>query len=168
MSFGSSNVGNFFCSWVLKTRNEALSGCSRATTAQKCTKKRDARAELLFCLSKPIAFLPFSLPSPSSLLKLHSNNGRDHVQWKRQWHTVTNDNDNDSDSDNNGENDYCSERTFSFKWIRRPQINYSSFYQSPCCVKFKLQTVLSGKLLKRKCTGYELCSLNLLGSLCTW
>ena len=26
-----------------------------------------------------------------------------------------NDNDNDSDSDNNGENDYYSERTFSFK-----------------------------------------------------
>ena len=25
---------------------------------QKCTKKRDARAKLLFCLSKPIAFLP--------------------------------------------------------------------------------------------------------------
>ena len=41
-----------------------------ATTAKKCTKKRDARAKLLFCQSKPIAFLPFSLPSPSSLLKL--------------------------------------------------------------------------------------------------
>ena len=33
-------------------------------------KKRDARAKLLFCQSNPIAFLPFSLPSPSSLLKL--------------------------------------------------------------------------------------------------
>ena len=33
-------------------------------------KKRDARAKLLFCQSKPIAFLRFSLPSPSSLLKL--------------------------------------------------------------------------------------------------
>ena len=32
-------------------------------------KKRDARAKLLFCRSKPVAFLPFSLPSPSSLLK---------------------------------------------------------------------------------------------------
>ena len=33
------------------------------------TKKRDARAELLFCQSKPFAFLPYSLPSklPSSL-----------------------------------------------------------------------------------------------------
>ena len=34
-------------------------------------KKRDARAKLLFCRqSKPIAFLPFSLPSPSSMFKL--------------------------------------------------------------------------------------------------
>ena len=33
-------------------------------------KKRDARAKLLFSLSKPIACSPFSLPSPSSLLKL--------------------------------------------------------------------------------------------------
>ena len=38
-------------------------------TVKKCTKKRDARAELLFCQSKPIAFLPFSLTTPSSLLK---------------------------------------------------------------------------------------------------
>ena len=38
--------------------------------AKKCTKKRDARAKLLFCQSKPIAFLPFSLTSPSSLLEL--------------------------------------------------------------------------------------------------
>ena len=37
----------------------------------KCTKKHDARAELLFCQSKPIGFnWPFSLTSPSSLLKL--------------------------------------------------------------------------------------------------
>ena len=35
----------------------------RATTVEKCTKKRDARAKLLFGLSKPIAFLPLSLPS---------------------------------------------------------------------------------------------------------
>ena len=39
-------------------------------TAKKCTKKRDARAELLFCQSKSIAVLPFSLTTPSSLLKL--------------------------------------------------------------------------------------------------
>ena len=47
-----------------------ISRCIRATTAEKCTKKRDARAKLLFCLSKPIAFLPYSLPSSSSLRKL--------------------------------------------------------------------------------------------------
>ena len=41
---------------------------SLPVTAKKCTKKRDARAKLLFCQSKPIAFLPFSLTSPSSLL----------------------------------------------------------------------------------------------------
>ena len=39
-------------------------------TAKKCTKKRDGRAELLFYQSKPIAFMPFSLTSPSSLLEL--------------------------------------------------------------------------------------------------
>ena len=37
---------------------------------QRNKKKRDARAKLLFCLSKRIAFLPFSLPSSSSLRKL--------------------------------------------------------------------------------------------------
>ena len=31
-------------------------------------KRGDARAELLFCLSKRIAFLPFSLPSPHRCL----------------------------------------------------------------------------------------------------
>ena len=40
------------------------------TTDKKCTKKRDARAKLWFCQSEPVAFLPFSLTSPSSLLKL--------------------------------------------------------------------------------------------------
>ena len=48
---------------------DTLSRCSRAATAKKCTKKGDARAKLLFCKSKPIAFFQFSLPSPSSLLK---------------------------------------------------------------------------------------------------
>ena len=38
--------------------------------AKKCTKKRDARAKLLFCyLNLLVFFLPFSLLSPSSLLK---------------------------------------------------------------------------------------------------
>ena len=45
---------------------------SRSTTVEKCPKKRDARAKLLFCLSKSIAFMPYSLllPSPSWLRKL--------------------------------------------------------------------------------------------------
>ena len=47
--------------------------CSRAPTAMKCTKKRVARAKLLFCQSKPIAFLPISLPSLPLLLKLPSD-----------------------------------------------------------------------------------------------
>ena len=49
---------------------------SRATTAKKCTKKRNARVKLLFCFSNPIAFLPFSLPSPRcrlSTLLYHTN-----------------------------------------------------------------------------------------------
>ena len=37
---------------------------------RKVQNVRDARAKLLFCLSNPIALLPFSLASPSSLLKL--------------------------------------------------------------------------------------------------
>ena len=43
---------------------------SRVVTAKKCTKKHDADAELLFCLPRPIAFLPFSLTSQSLLAKL--------------------------------------------------------------------------------------------------
>ena len=39
-------------------------------TTKKCTKKRDACTKLLFCLSKPVAFLPFSLTLASTLLKL--------------------------------------------------------------------------------------------------
>ena len=52
-----------------KTSNWVLSRRSRATKAKKCTKKRDARAKLLFGQSRPIAFLPFSLLSLSLLLK---------------------------------------------------------------------------------------------------
>ena len=36
--------------------------------AKKCTEKRDAREMFFFLLNKPITFLMFSLPSPSSLL----------------------------------------------------------------------------------------------------
>ena len=53
-------------------KSSTFSRCGRATTAKKyvCTKKRDARAELLFSQFNPVDFLLFSLPSPSSLLKL--------------------------------------------------------------------------------------------------
>ena len=44
-------------------------------TAKKCTKKRDARAELLFGQSKPSLVLSFSLTSPLSLLELNNNDG---------------------------------------------------------------------------------------------
>ena len=46
---------------------------------RKVQKKRDARAKLLFCESTLIAFLPFSLPSPSSLLKLPNSRLREVV-----------------------------------------------------------------------------------------
>ena len=42
----------------------------RRQTEKYHAKKRDARAKLLFCEPKPIGLLPFSLPSPSSLLSL--------------------------------------------------------------------------------------------------
>ena len=48
-------------------------------TAKKCTKKRDARAELLFGQSKPSLVLPFSLTSPLSLLELNNNNDGDNA-----------------------------------------------------------------------------------------
>ena len=51
----------------------AISCRSRKTTATKCTKQCDARTKLLFCQSNPLAFLPSSLPSLSSLLKLPTN-----------------------------------------------------------------------------------------------
>ena len=63
-------VSKSSCVHVLnKTRNMVFSRRSRAVTVEKFTKKRDARAKLLFCQFQPIVFLPFSLTSPSSLLK---------------------------------------------------------------------------------------------------
>ena len=47
---------------------EAVSCRNRVTMVKKYTKKRDVLAKLSYCHNKPIAFLPFSLPSPSSLL----------------------------------------------------------------------------------------------------
>ena len=91
-SFNLSNVGSLFWSRILKDcievqerRKKVVAVCSRppqkvklgissrsssVVTVNKCAKNRDASAKLLFCQSKPIAFLPFSLTSPSSLLKL--------------------------------------------------------------------------------------------------
>ena len=94
-SFNSSNVGNLFWSWnfwktVSKCRkgerkslclrspqnvksDSAFSRRSRAVTAKKCTIKRDARADCCcFANLNLLLFLPFSLTSPSSLLKLPS------------------------------------------------------------------------------------------------
>ena len=40
---------------------DSIKRAQSCNKAKKCTKKRDARAKLLFCQSKPIAFLPFSV-----------------------------------------------------------------------------------------------------------
>ena len=48
-------------------------------------KKRDTRAKLLFCQSKPIAFLPSSLTSPSSLHKLRIPLERFHMTPRRPY-----------------------------------------------------------------------------------
>ena len=53
-----------------KTRNQAFSRRSRAKTGKKCTKKRDARAKLLFCSLNQLFFFTFSLLSASVDLKL--------------------------------------------------------------------------------------------------
>ena len=45
--------------------NLAFSGRCRAVTAKNRRKRRDARAKLIFIFWKPIAFLTFSLASPS-------------------------------------------------------------------------------------------------------
>ena len=94
-----SNAGNFFFFQELNSKGLYLNsqkenrchGCSqflhknaklgsrrrsRAVTAKKDGTKKRARVDLLpVCQSKPIAFLPFSLPSPSSLLKLPRDDG---------------------------------------------------------------------------------------------
>ena len=91
ISFSSSNLSIFFWSWILKycskvqekkrkvvvfvhvlnkTWNWVFSRRGFAVMIEKCFKKRDGRAELLFFHSKPISFFfPFSLISPLSLLK---------------------------------------------------------------------------------------------------
>ena len=70
--FSKRKKNSSSCVYVLhKTSHQEISRPSRAVTAKKCTKKCNARAELLFwLLSLLFLFLTFSLPSPSSLLKL--------------------------------------------------------------------------------------------------
>ena len=68
---GSRKIKSFVLVNVLhKMRSLALSHRSRAVKAKKCTKKRDARAKLLFANLNLLGFLPFSLPWPTSLLQL--------------------------------------------------------------------------------------------------
>ena len=55
-----------------RKRKKSVNATASAVSANKFTKKRDARTKLLFCQSKPIAFL-FSLLPPSSLLRLPKN-----------------------------------------------------------------------------------------------
>ena len=102
ISFTSLNVGKCFWSWILKecikvqekkrkllscfpvldkTWIQALSRCSRATTAKKCTKKAWCTCKVVVLLIKPVAFLPFSLPFASSLLKLPISDGRTRVKF---------------------------------------------------------------------------------------
>ena len=56
-----------------RKRKKSVNATASAVSANKFTKKRDARTKLLFCQSKPIAFLTFSLLPPSSLLRLSKN-----------------------------------------------------------------------------------------------
>ena len=55
VTYSSSESGIKFLRCLL-TRNEAFWRLSRAKTAKKCTKKCDARAKLLFCLSYLLFF----------------------------------------------------------------------------------------------------------------
>ena len=79
----------------LSSQQEKQNRCLVSTSSIKCeirtfhvvvvqrrqsnVEKGDARAKLfssvLFCHSKPIEFLPFSLPSPSSLVKFPLSSG---------------------------------------------------------------------------------------------
>ena len=66
------HVGHF----LLKTCNQEVSGRftlqSCKTAAKKCTKKVCCTCKVAFWLIRPIAvFLPFSLSSPLSIIRLH-------------------------------------------------------------------------------------------------
>ena len=55
-----------------KFRHFHVAVVQRRRRQRNVQKMRDARAKLLFYQSKPVAFLPLSLPSRSSLLKLRN------------------------------------------------------------------------------------------------
>ena len=96
ISFNTSNVGNFWilkdCIKVQQKKRKVVALCSPSSTKREIRhlhvvvvqrrlrnvqKKRDARANFDVLPIQPIAFfLPFSLPSLSSLLKLHNNTKR--------------------------------------------------------------------------------------------
>ena len=54
-----------------KTCHQEMSRPSRAVTAKKCTKKCNARAELLFWLLSLLGFMTFSVPSRGVAKALH-------------------------------------------------------------------------------------------------
>ena len=56
-----------------RKRKKKVNATASVVSANKFTKKSDGRTKLLFCQSKPIAFLTFSLLPPLSLLKLPKN-----------------------------------------------------------------------------------------------
>ena len=59
------------CVYVLhKISHQETSRPSRVVTAKNCTKKYKCTYRLVALVIKPFAFLKFSVPSPSSLLKL--------------------------------------------------------------------------------------------------
>ena len=78
------SCGLVFASWTKREfRHFHVVVVQRLRRQRNVQKKRDARAKLLFCQSKLNAFLPFSLPSPSSLLKLPNRPKTTIVQCKQ-------------------------------------------------------------------------------------
>ena len=73
ISFYSSNVGELFLSWILKDcikvqekKRKVVVFCFRHSHVVVVQRQRTCKVVVLPI--KPISFLPFSLPSPSSLL----------------------------------------------------------------------------------------------------
>ena len=90
VSFDLSNVGKFLWSRILKDcikvqEKKKENGCFVIPSSTKRETRHfsvvvvQRRANLSFCQSGPVAFLPFLLPSPLSLLKvmLHRTIGND-------------------------------------------------------------------------------------------